>query len=298
MANLAKAVHCVAPVAAQLGEGPLWDPRAHRLFWVDIKGGKLFAYDPATNDYESWALGGAVSAIALARSEGFVCACRNGFGRLLFKNGVPALIPITNPETSLTKNRFNDGKADTAGGFWAGSMDDEENAVTGAWWRLQPDGVAVKLVDQFKITNGPAFDEKRGRVFLTDSAQQVIYVSRTDGARLQELQSFLTFTPGDGYPDGMEIDEEGCLWVAFWDAGVVRRFDPDAVLLEEIAVPAPRPTSLAIVANRLYVTSARIGLTSETLQKYPASGGLFCVELSKPLEAGARYVDDSLLARA
>lgn len=287
---LAESPRCVAPVAARLGEGPLWDPRIARLLFVDIKGGKIFRYDPERERVEAIPAEGMASALGLAR-EGYVCARRDGFHRLFIEDGAARFEPFADPEANLPANRFNDGKVDPRGGFWAGTMDDSESgAASGAWWRLAPDGKAAKLDDGYIVTNGPAFDPARGRVFLTDSAKQTIFVAETDGAALGEKRVFLQFGSGDGYPDGMEIDAEGALWIAFWDGACLRRFSPEGERLETVTLPVPRPTSLAFAGDRLFVTSASIGLDTEQLKAAPLSGGLFAARLKRPLETGSPRV--------
>lgn len=280
---------CVAPMGAVLGEGPLWDPRLKRLLWLDIKGGKIFLYDPEAERTETIAAPGMVSALALAKTGGYVCARKDGFARLFIENGAARFSALASPESAMPDNRFNDGKADSAGGFWAGTMDDRECEISGSWWRLAPDGGVAKLDTLFKVTNGPAFDPARGRVYLTDSAAQTVFAAETDGSRIENKRVFLKFAPGDGYPDGMEVDAEGALWIAFWDGACVRRFSADGALLDTVAIDAPRPTSVEIVGDRLFVTSASVGLTDAQKNAQPCSGGLFEVRLSRSLEAAPAY---------
>ncbi len=289
------APEAVANIGALLGEGPLWDPRKNALYWLDIKGETIFRNTPETGETTMIAAPGMVSALALARSGGFLCTKRDGFSRLAIENGKASFSPLADPESDKPGNRFNDGKADPAGGFWAGTMDNAEKETSGAWWRLSPDGAVTKVDELYHVTNGPAFDPARGRVFLTDSARQTVFVAETDGTGLSNKKPFLQFGEDDGYPDGMEIDAEGCLWVAFWDGFAVRRYSPDGGLLHEIAMPVPRPTSLAIIDDAMFITSASTGLPEEDRKQYPQSGALFRVQLSRALAGPVRYVDDRAL---
>ncbi|MEM9706742.1 MAG: SMP-30/gluconolactonase/LRE family protein [Pseudomonadota bacterium] len=279
-------VRCVADVKATLGEGPLWDPRDGALIWLDIKGRALFRYHPQSGDFSEFPVDGMVSALALRKAGGFVASAKDGFFKLALDEDRVTLTPIIDPEADKPSNRFNDGKADPAGGFWAGTMDNAEKTKSGAFWRLSPEGDASCLIDDFMITNGPAFDTENARVFLTDSAAQTIFVADTDGVKLHNIRGFLKFQENDGYPDGMEVDADGCLWVAFWGAGCIRRFTPSGELLVEQNVPAPQPTSIAIAPDGLYVTSARIGLDQPALGAAPQSGGLFFIptdrDISRP----------------
>jgi len=278
-------VRCVVDARALLGEGPLWDPRIDCLIWLDIKGQQLFVYDPASGENEEYTAPDMVSAIGLAEGGGYVCVNRNGFHRLHINGRALLLDPITDPEKNLPENRFNDGKVDPSGGFWAGTMHDSEQSVSGSWWRLAPkDKNPKKLMDGFMVTNGPAFDAEQACVYLTVSSKQIIYKAFTDGASVTDVNPFLRFEAGNGYPDGMEVDRFGCLWVAFWDGGEVRRFSNSGQLLQSVPIGVPRPTSLAFVGSRLYITSARIGLDEKVIATSPQSGGLFCVETDTILE--------------
>lgn len=285
---------CVAPVKAVLGESPLWDPRINNLIFLDIKGNRLITFDPKSRQADEYATTGMISALGLARKGGYICAYENGFARLHLENSKIKIDPIIDPEPDISGNRFNDGKVDPTGGFWAGTMDDaEQDPRAGSWWRLAPDGACKLVDDNYHVTNGPAFDRQNDRVYLTDSAAQIIYVADTNGKSIQNKRSFLQFQAGDGYPDGMDIDSQGFLWVAFWDGGVVRRFSPAGVLAQEISIDAPRPTSVKLVGNLLFVTTARRGLSAEALEKFPGSGGLFEAELSESIgETGAPFFED------
>jgi len=138
------------------------------------------------------------------------------------------------------------------------------------------------LVDQgYKVTNGPAFSPDGSRMYHNDSALQVTYVFDLDEkGDAHNRRTFLKFGDGDGYPDGMTVDGEGCLWIAFWDGGCVRRFSPKGALLQTIAMPVTRPTSCAFGGpdlDRLYISSASIGLDESALSLQPNAGGLFMV---------------------
>lgn len=290
-----KSIKCIADERALLGEGPIWDPRLSKLLWVDIKGNALFVTDPATEQTRRYEAPDMISALGLADHGGYVCVNRFGFFRLWTEADELRLEAISDPESDRAENRFNDGKVDPDGGFWAGTMDDREEEVSGAWWRLGAGSVS-KLAGDFKVTNGPAFDLQNGRVYVTDSAAQTIYMASYDEGAMGALSVFRQFGERDGYPDGMEVDRFGALWVAFWDGGEVRRFSPEGALLDRVTVPVPRPTSIAIVENRLFVTSARIGLEEPDLAQYPLSGGLFAIEFDHALAVEERLYFQSDLS--
>ena len=208
----------------------------------------------------------------------FLTATRSGFQWLNLDSF--AFTPIAHPEVDRPGNRFNDGKRAPDGSFWAGTMDDaEKDEHAGCWYRLDPeDGVVTQLDCGYHVTNGPAFSPDGKRVYLTDSARQIIYVADLlgNGTRMANKRVWKTFKPEDGYPDGMTFDDQGRLWVAFWDGHAVKGFAEDGYIVADIPVPVARPTAPAFDATRrvLYVTSAALGQSCDGL-----AGGLYRVAL-------------------
>ena len=270
---------CVADARAVLGEGPVWVERDQALYWLDIKGYRILRLD-SPGDWSEWPTPFRIGSIAPRECGGFVAGTERGFAFVDLDAGSFEI--FADPEEERPGNRFNDGKTDAKGRFWAGSMDDEEREATGALYRLDRDLSWTRVDDGYRVTNGPAFDRERGRMYHTDSALQRIYrfEMRPDGS-LGERSLFAQFGEGDGFPDGMTVDSEGCLWVAFWDGWCIRRISPHAEVLAEVKLPVQRPTSCAFGGpdlDRLYVTSAKIDLDEEALQMQPCAGGLFLVE--------------------
>jgi D-xylonolactonase len=271
-------VTCVADVHAVLGEGPIWVAREAALYWLDIKGRKIFRLSEA-GELDQWPTPFRVGSIAPRANGGFIAGTDQGIAEIDLSSG--RLQILFNPEEELASNRFNDGKVDRSGRFWAGTMDDEERRASGALYRFMEDLSWVAVDAGYKVTNGPAFSPDGKRMYHSDSARQVTYVFDIDEAgNAANRRTFLQFGEGDGYPDGMTVDAEGCLWIAFWDGSCVRRYSPDGELLRTVEMPVSRPTSCAFGGSgldRLYVTSARIGLDETALGMQPNAGGLFLV---------------------
>ncbi len=283
-----KTVGCIANVKAVLGEGPVWVEREQALYWVDIKGRRLFRRSFA-GELTEWHTPLRVCSLAPRAAGGFVAGTERGFAWV--DPDQSRYEPFANPEPDRPTNRFNDGKLDRAGRFWAGSMDDAEKSAAGALYRLDPGRDPVRIDDDYRVTNGPAFSPDGRTMYHSDSARQLIYAFDLDetGAASSKRQ-FARFGEGEGYPDGMTVDSEGFLWVAFWDGWCLRRFSPAGELLAEIEVPVQRPTSCTFGGpdlDRLFVTSARIGLDDAALAAQPYAGGLFV------LQPGASGVADT-----
>lgn len=272
-------VRCVADVAAVLGEGPTWVPHEDALYWVDIKGRKIFRLDGA-GALREWETPFRICSLAPLRGGGFVAGTERGFATV--ELDPLKFEPFGNPEADRPQNRFNDGKLDREGRFWAGTMDDNEQAVSGALYRLDRDRSWSRVDDDYRVTNGPAFSRSGRLMYHNDSARQITYVFDLDDRGIpSNRRTFARFAAGDGYPDGMTVDAEDCLWIAFWDGWCVRRFSPAGECLATISLPVQKPTSCAFggaAMNRLYVTSASVGLSDAERADQPCAGGLFMLE--------------------
>jgi sugar lactone lactonase YvrE len=186
---------------------------------------------------------------------------------------------VASPEQHLPHNRFNDGKVDRQGRFLAGTMDDREKGSAGALYRIDPDRTCTAIDGGYGITNGPAFSPDGARMYHSDTLRQVTYAFDLDAAgEATNRRVFVQFGAGDGHPDGMTVDAEGCLWIALWGGWCVRRFSPDGDLLRTVEMPVEQPSSCAFGGpglDRLYVTSATKGLDQTALAMQPNAGGLF-----------------------
>src|SRR5687768_17175251 len=273
-------VRCVADVRAVLGEGPVWVEREAALFWLDINGLKVFRLD-SKGELHSWPTPFRIGSLAPRARGGFIAGTERGIALVNLDEGSFEI--EIDPEAALPGNRFNDGKLDRSGRFWAGTMDDEERQASGALYRVDPD-LSWTAVDRgYLVTNGPAFSPDGSIMYQNDSARQVTYVFDLDGdGNASSKRTFLQFGKGDGFPDGMTVDSDGCLWIAFWDGWCVRRFSREGERLGTIRMPVSRPTSCVFGGaglDQLYVTSASIGLDDGALEMQPNAGGLFMLEL-------------------
>jgi len=268
-------VHCVADVRAVLGEGPVWVAREQALYWVDINGRKLFRLGDK-GAVSTWDTPFRVGSIVPRASGGFIAGT---------DQGIAAIDPEANrfeillePEKDLRTNRFNDGKVDRRGRFWAGSMDDEERQASGRLYCVDQALNAAVVDRDYKVTNGPAFSPSGAVMYENDSARQITYAFDIDGDGVAcNRRTFLQFNAGDGYPDGMTVDADGCLWITFWDGWCLRRYSPAGEWLETVKLPVQRPTSCAFGGrdmDRLYVTSARRDFDEAALAMQPNAGAL------------------------
>jgi D-xylonolactonase len=268
---------CIADVKAVLGEGPVWVGPEQALYWTDIEGRLIHRRGFADGVLRHWTAPFRVGSLAPRTGGGFVAGTDDGLafidlGRGLFE-------PFAQPEPDLPTNRFNDGKVDRSGRFWAGTMDGTEKAAQGSLYRLDPDLALTRIDTGYRVTNGPAFSPDGRVMYHNDSGRQVTYAFDLDEAGdASNKRVFAQFGEGDGYPDGMIVDSEGCLWIAFWDGWCLRRLSPEGELLQVLQVPVARPTSCAFGGpdlDRLFITSARRDFDEMALAGQPLAGGLF-----------------------
>ena len=273
-------VTCVADVKATLGEGPVWVVRERALYWVDINGKKLFRLGER-DELRSWDTPVRIATLAPRAGGGFVGGTDEGLAFVDLDAG--RFEVFVDPEADLPDNRFNDGKVDRNGRFWAGTMDNREREASGTLYRLDADRSLTAIDQGYRVTNGPAFSPDGRTMYENDSARQVTYVFDLDkSGRVSNRRELIRFGRGDGYPDGMTVDAENSLWIAFWDGWCVRRFSPDGELLATVELPVQRPTSCAFGGaglDRLFITSARRDLQGTELARQPLAGGLFAVDV-------------------
>src|SRR5947208_14375627 len=189
-------VRCVASVEAILGEGPVRVAQDAALYWVDIKGRKIFRL-AGDESVESWDTPVRVGSILPRAGGGFVAGTDEGI--MAVDLGSKKFELILNPEADLPENRFNDGKVDRHGNFWAGTMDDREKQASGSLYRIGPDLSCTKIDTGYRVTNGPAFSPDGNVMYHSDSARQITYAfDLDDHGNASNRRTFLQFKEGDG----------------------------------------------------------------------------------------------------
>jgi sugar lactone lactonase YvrE len=275
-----------------LGEGPLWDAREGALFWLDINRARVQRYDPQTKATHIFEMPMRVTALGLRERGGFVCATEKGF---YFWDGKSTSLEfITHPEEGKAGARFNDGKVDRAGRFWAGTMDPRN--ATSALYRLDTDLSARRMEEGITISNGIGWSPDNRKMYYADSLRYAVYEYTFDlqSGSISERRVFIQVEKDFGVPDGLTVDSQGYVWIAFYDGWKVVRYTPDGKEDARVALPVARPTCPAFggpALDRLYVTTAIDGLPERELEQQPQAGDVFVIEagvkgLAEPMFAG------------
>ena len=280
-------------VGNTLGEGVLWDDLKRRAWWTDIQERRLYRYDPKTRGLETFPLPERLGSFGfIAGSERIVAAFESGFAYFLPESG--ALEWIARPPHGPGKLRFNDGRVDRRGRFWAGSMVEGAGEATGKLYCLTKGTASVHL-SGISITNSVCFSPDGRHMYFADTPHRKILRFDADeaGSGLRN-QTLLVETPRGAYPDGSNVDAEGHLWNAHWGAGRVVRYAPDGTISGGITVPASQPTCVAFGGDDLdllLVSSARENLDAAALARQPQAGDLFIYRIGIRGIAESRYLE-------
>ena len=262
---------------ALVGEGSVWDARQKVLYWVDILSHELYIYDPATGENRIVQTCQAVGTVVPRARGGVAVALHNGFALIDLSND--KITPLADPERSIPANRFNDGKCDPAGRFWAGTMAFDGDPERGALYCLDVDHGVEKKLDAVTISNGIVWSADHRTMYYVDTGLNNVrgFDYDIDSGEISSERVVIE-NEGEGHFDGMSIDAEGMVWIALFGGAGVRRYDPGSgSLLRDVSLPISQVTSCAFGGERLdelYITSAATGLDEAALAREPLAGSL------------------------
>jgi sugar lactone lactonase YvrE len=258
---------------AILGEGPVWDSGTNTLLWVNILDARVHRTDPGSGRTETIDTPSAVGAVALDRGGGLVASLVDGVHRL---DG-DRWVLVAEVEGDVGGNRANESKCDPFGNYLVGTMPWTADRPGGALYRVHPDLSVGTLRAGLTIANGLAWwDEVMWHI--DSPTGQIVGFRYHPSTALGEVVGVIDVDP-PGQPDGMCVDVEGCLWVAVWGSGSVRRYSREGRVLTEIPVPASQVSSCAFGGpdlSWLFITTATENL--EHPESEPEAGAVFVVE--------------------
>ncbi len=268
-----------------LGEGALWDADQQRLYWVDILEHRVFVFDPTTRENREFQVEEDVGTVVITRDEKILLALRSGFAELDPTDGT--LRHLGDPRESPLEGRFNDGKCDPEGRFWAGTIVDSEEANgLGALYCLNTDHSVTRKLEGVTCSNGLCWSADRKTFYYIDTPTYQVRAFDFDArsGAIENSRVVIELTRQEGAPDGMTIDADDQLWIALFDGGKVLRVDPrSGERTYEVLVPGGgNVTSCALGGpelRQLYITTARVGLSLADVSTLPDAGSLFAAEV-------------------
>jgi sugar lactone lactonase YvrE len=276
---------CVLPATAFTGANPVWCAENRLLWWIDVQAPAIHCFDPARSMNRTWPTRSIVGAIGLAGPDRLIVALQSGFHS--FQPSTGQLTFIAHPEVDMPRHRFNKGRCDRQGRFWSSTMDMGLGPDRGALYRLDPDGSVHCLDRGLTVPNGMDWSPDGRRFYLTDSAHHTIFVYDCDPASGQVAgrRVFARIPETSGRPTGLSVDAEGHVYSALTDGWCVTRFDPDGAVERVLPVPVPKPNGCCfggLDLRTLYVTTARIRMSTRRLNEAPLSGSIFACAVPCP----------------
>lgn len=285
---------------SELGESPFWHPLEQMLYWVDIPAKKILRANVFMGTVQSWAIASEPGCIAPARSGGLVMALRDGIYRARDWGGeLQCLVKFAHDSRTT---RFNDGKCDPEGRFWAGTMYEPRDARQAELYSVDcRDGrgpvVELKARDA-TIANGLAWSPDGKTLYWADTPGHIIHAWDWDAASnaLSGQRVFQQFPlkpqdwqyglPGyGGRPDGAAVDVQGNYLVAMFEGRRLLKFAATGELLAEIPTPVQCPTMPCFGGDdgqTLYLTTARHNRSAQELADMPLSGCIFSMRVDVP----------------
>lgn len=290
---MCEAIKAVLAIDARdvIGEGPAWDARRGRLIWSDNEGGVVHAAAAdglgGWREVERWELGRPLAG-AVPRASGGLAV--GGGLEIFFLDDDGAVSSFVSVNADPARVRLNEIKCDPAGRLWAGTISTDFSPGAAALYRIDPDGSVMKMVEGITVSNGLDWSPD-GRIFYyIDSLTMKVEAFDFDPDRgtIANRRTIVTVGYGEGGPDGMTVDREGCLWVAQVGSGAVQRYTPDGRPLERVEISTPAVTSCAFggadgedlfitcLGRRMPDVVLSLGISAETIENCgPTPGALF-----------------------
>jgi sugar lactone lactonase YvrE len=266
-----------------LGEGPYWHAERKSCFWVDIEERKIFEHHWETGATAVRKLPHRVSLVVQDRQDQLILGLEGGLARYDFDTDT--LSWLKDLERDKEHHRINDGKVDSKGRLWLGTMHRSFTQGAGSLYCVDKNLDCQKKQWGVTISNGLAWSLDDTRLFYIDSPThkvQCFLFDKTTGQIAFE-KNVISIPNEMGSPDGMAIDEEGMLWIAHWGGFGVYRWNPeDGRCVGKVELPVPNVTSCAFVGpnlDYLLITSARQDLSAADLVNYPTSGDVYLVKM-------------------
>lgn len=261
-----------------LGEGPLWDAASGLLHWIDALGGTIFALDPSTGETKSIQVGHEIGCIAIRETGELIVATAREISEIDDSGERQLLVSIPGDDPSL---RFNDGKCDSSGRLWVGTMSPlGVRPRAAALYRIDPPKNSVlEIIGHVTTSNGLAWSPDESLLYYVDTATQRVDCFDYDSLHgsLGKRSAFAAIESSAGLPDGLCVDRDGFVWVAVYGAGAIYRYAPNGRLDEKLAVPVRWVTSLTFGGpdlHDLFLTSGTRRMSADERSGQPMAGRL------------------------
>jgi len=272
-------VSVACDTVAGIGEGAIWDYKNNRLLWIDTQG-SLFIYTPSDGKNKEIKLDKLIGTVVPYKKNAVIVALIDGIYELDLETEETTL--ICSPESPRVEgNKYNDGKCDSKGRLWVGTMDINANGGRGGFYVVRGNGEFEQVLEDVSISNGVCWSLDGDKMYYQDSPLRTVSQFDFDEKKgiISEREEVIKVPKGMGDPDGNTLDATGMVWMANWGGACVSKWNPHTgQMLQKIDVPAYNVTSLAFGGenlDELYITSASLYMPEDKESEYPDAGKLF-----------------------
>jgi sugar lactone lactonase YvrE len=268
-------IELVGSHTSRWGEGPVW--WQERLYYVDIEGQAVHRYDPATGEEKIWDVDERVGFVVPRKQGGLVLGGDNGL--YFFDEASGEKTAIADPESEKADNRFNDAAVSPDGRLFAGTISTVKKEGDAALYVLEKSGEVRKVFGDVTNSNGIAWSPDGSRVYYIDTPRKEIWGFDYDveSGEWSNRKIVVKTDHIEASPDGMSMDAEGKVWVAFCHGALVARFDVDTgEELQRVDMPCVETTSCAWGGSELDVLYVTTGIHKSLIEQVP--GRLFAVK--------------------
>lgn len=272
-------VQCMVESKDLLGEGPVWSASEQMVYWLDIMQNKIHRFRLKDQFFATQTYSERITAIAPTNQKEWIGLTAKEI--ILFNPHNPNIEKIAAVESDMPFNRFNDGKADPQGRFWAGTMNEKEmDRAEGSLYRIDHEFRIKKMASGIPLCNGMGWSPDSKTMYLNQTFKYEITAYNFD-PKHGEISCPRVFAKLDrkwGGPDGLAVDAKGNVWCAQYGAAHVLGFSPEGELIQTIKLPVPNVTSCTFGGDNfevLFITTARQEMQKHDLLQAPLSGSLF-----------------------
>lgn len=297
--NNIAAISVALDTPMQLGETPLWSRSEAALYWIDIAACEIHRLHPGSGVHQVWPLPSEPGCIAACASGDLLVAMRSGLALFDTTNG--ALTALENAPYDTTKMRFNDGRCDSAGRLWVGTLYEPRDQPLAPLYCVER-GAVSERGERTTVSNGVAFSPDNRTLYQADTNTHAIRAYDFDlengvignGRLFHQFDADRSVSNYGGRPDGAAVDSEGAYWCAMYEGGRLLRLAANGTLLTEVPLPVRCPTMMAFGGadlRTLYITTVRHQRPAAELLQFPLSGYILSMRVEVPGRLEAAYVN-------
>lgn len=273
-------------VGNTLGEGICWDETEEILFWIDILGNKIFAFDTRKSTLETIDVGQNIGCVAVREKGGLIAGLEHGIYFVDIDTG--ELSRAADTESDKPIYRFNDGECDCMGRLWVGTMLKDSGSVKEydnppcSLYCMDTNLSLTEKLSGVTISNGIGFSVDNKTMYYIDTPTRKIDAFDFDKeyGGISNRRTLAHIDEREGWPDGMTVDADGNLWVGMWGGGQVIKYEPESgKKIESIKIPAPFVTTMVFGGKNMDEMFINTAKENTDLTKYPNAGGVFKVKM-------------------